>query len=272
MSSKAWDFTVTRRCMYPQYYILHKPGKKGKICSLYKTSHELKVKVTEAFLENQFSKVSTYFPIGDRDVSIVRDLPLIGEHYPAYRDYILLTLYNGETAHKVQDHSNQKDGPWYGVLGMITWTHASALARNNLPRAVFNPGTDVNDATFHQNCYPTWDWESVNQKLIGDIICVHYMDWYYDFCQPNLEKQAKYFGKFFTALEMLLDYVTHLVNEKKRCILDCYESDKEHNNTTPHAFHALNQHRDNEHSKMMIRFLGHEWNMERYDPTHQDNS
>jgi hypothetical protein len=227
--------------------------------------------LTQEFHENKFSLETTYFPVANHDASIARDLPLIGFHYPAYRDHILLCLYDRDKCNNINDDIHKKAGPWYGMLGMIAMTHASTLSRQHLPRGRFPTPLSVNVSSSINENYPTWEWESVNQKIVGDILCVHYQDWYFEFCQPKLEQKHETFGTFFSALEMLLDYVAYLVQDKYTSLLASFHLDRDINNTTYSAIQILNQNRDNQHEIMVHRFFENNWNLERYDPTHYDN-
>jgi hypothetical protein len=226
--------------------------------------------LTKMFQNNQFSSEITCFPVADHDASIVRDLLLIGYHYPVYRDYILLSLYNEKTRQEYLDVDNKNAGPWYGILCMIARTHANTLCRNHLPRGRFQITEQRNTQQLIPSDFPTWNWEVVTRKIMEDIVFLHYRDWYYNFCKPKMENAEESFGKFFAALEMLLDYIAHLVEEKINCLMISYVSNKEHNNNTQTALHVLNQHGDNEHPRMMWRFHNNNWNIERYDPDHID--
>jgi hypothetical protein len=178
-------------------------------------------------------------------------------------------IRNGELTRKYND-PNGKDGPWYGILAFITWNHASEQARYYLPRAKFAPaGQD--DEAYHETQYPTWDWGTVVETIVNDIIGEHFMEWYYDYCQPRLEKGKERLGKFFQALDMTLDYTTHLVEAKMKVLLNLYYSNPLDNNYTHKALNALACHRDRETIRMSMRFNLHDWNHERYDPAHEDN-
>jgi hypothetical protein len=271
MSSKPWDFPVTRNCMYPNYYIVHVPGSIGKVCSSQNTNQKERLFMTKKFHDNKFNQDTTYFPVANQNASIARDLPLIGFHYPAYQDHILLCLYNRDKCNSIKDDSNKKAGPWYGMLGMIAMTHASAISRQHLPRGSFPPPGTLSDSSAINDNYPTWEWETVNQKIVGDIVCVHYQDWYFDFCQTKLEQKQEMFGSFFAALEMLLDYVAYLVQNKYNAIMTSFHLDRDNNGTTFSAIETLNQNRNNQYQLMIHRFFENNWNLERYDPTHEDN-
>jgi hypothetical protein len=70
------------------------------------------------------------------------------------------------------------------------------------------------------------------------------MEWYYDYCQPRLEKGKERLGKFFQALDMTLDYTSHLVEAKMKVFLNLYYSNPLENNWTHKALNALACHRD----------------------------
>jgi hypothetical protein len=155
-------------------------------------------------------------------------------------------------------------------LAFITWIHASKQARYYLPHAKFAPAGQDAEA-YHETQYPTWDWGTVVETIVNDIIGEHFMEWYYDYCQPRLEKGKERLGKFFQALDMTLDYTSHLVKAKMKVLLNLYYSNPLDNNCTHKALNALASHRDQETIRMSMQFNLHDWNYERYDPAHEDN-
>ena len=205
-----WDLRCTRNATYPRYYVVCTPGKEPKAEGWDLTSSTERDFLEQAFVIDHSIRSTSYTPIEDRFASIVRDLRLVRSHYPIYHHYILNVLANGEVRRKYNDQSGI-DGPWYEILAFITWNHSSTLTRSHLPRNVYAPeGEDAE--RYHETKYPTWDWSKVLDRMHCDILGHHYMEWYYDYCQPNLEKGKERYGKFFQALEMIIDYTTTLVD------------------------------------------------------------
>ena len=142
--------------------------------------------LTKSFMNNEYIFSTTYTPVEDQFGSIVQDLHLVEVHYPLYHHYIVHALKNGDLQNRDQIPRG-KEGPWYKILAFVTWNHASSVARQHLPRGKFAPAGE-NPEEYHRTRYPTWDWEDVLESLIDDIVSHHYMEWYYDYCQPRLEK------------------------------------------------------------------------------------
>jgi hypothetical protein len=73
------------------------------------------------------------------------------------------------------------------------------------------------------------------------------------------------------ALEMLLDYVTHLVNDKFAALMRSFNENREMHNTTQHAIDVLLSQSLIECGQMRSRFFENEWNMRRYHIDHSDD-
>jgi hypothetical protein len=263
-----WDLRLTRNGLFPRYYLVSNPGYDPVIERWEMTSHRERDDLNFAFMNNQALFRTTYTPVEDRFGGIVQDLGLIRRHYPVYHSYIVNTIMNGVVRDKYQDQMG-RDGPWYKILAYITWNRASKQSNYYLPRVIISP--DGEDAVeYHKTKYPTWDWEAVTDKVIHDILTHHYMEWYYDYCQPMLEKLEEQHGLFFMAMQLTIDYTSHLVNEKMKLLLDLYNDNPMDNNSTLKAFNALSSHRDSETERMHKRFKGNVWNFQRYDPLHDN--
>jgi hypothetical protein len=73
------------------------------------------------------------------------------------------------------------------------------------------------------------------------------------------------------ALEILLDYVTHLVNDNLAALMRSFNQNRELNNTTQHAIDVLLSHSLIQYGQMRSRFFENEWNMCRYHIDHSDD-
>ena len=226
------------------------------------TSNVDRKQLYDAFMNNTSLFTSTYTPVEDRFISIVQDLSYVKEHYPVYHTYIIHTIMNGSIRNKYKDN-NVRNGPWYEILAYIAFSHASATARYHQRHSTFaRVGIDPMDSQNEIN--PFWDWKIVLEKIVGDILCHHYMDWYYDFCQPRLEKGNTRYGKFFKALEMTIDYASLLVEDKMRHLMNLYNMDPINYECTDSALGALSIHRDMESEYMKIRFDNINWDITQY--------
>jgi hypothetical protein len=265
---KDWDLRFTRSGLFPSYYFVANPGNIPVLERWEMTSHRERDDLNFAFMNNQALFHTTYTPVEDRFCGIVQDLALIERDYPVYHSYIINTIMNGVGRDKYQDQMG-RDGPWYKILAYITWNRASEQSKYYLPRVVISPdGEDADN--YHKTQYPSWDWEAVTDKVVHDVLAHHYMEWYYDYCQPMLEKREGRNGSFFMAMQITIDYTSHLVNEKMKLLLDLYNNNPMDNNSTIKAFDALSAHRDSESERMHKRFKGNVWNLQRYDPLHDD--
>jgi hypothetical protein len=73
------------------------------------------------------------------------------------------------------------------------------------------------------------------------------------------------------ALEMLLDYVTHLVNDKFAALMRSFNENREMHNTMQHAIDILLSHSLIKYGQMQSRFSENEWNMRQYHIDHSDD-
>jgi hypothetical protein len=124
---------------------------------------------------------------------------------------------------------------------------------------------------FNSKYYPSWDWETVNRRIVLDILDMHFPHWYYEYGKPRIEETEDRFGNFFMALEILLDYVTHLVNDKCAALIRSFNQNTEMHNTTQHAIDVLLSHSLIEYGQMRSRFFDNEWNTSRYRIDHSDD-
>jgi hypothetical protein len=188
-----WDLRLTRSGIYPQYYVVQRPGTAATIEIWEGQSEDAKNLLMKAFVCNPLVSETTYLPVEDRWCSIVRDMPLVEHYYPAYYYCILYILTHGMTqADKVVLDSR---GLWYYILRQITENHAQVHARKCLPRGRFPP-PGMTPEDFHTKYYPGWDWETVNRRIILDILDMHFPHWYYEYGKPRIEETEDRFGNF----------------------------------------------------------------------------
>jgi hypothetical protein len=264
----AWDLRLTRGGIYPEYYVVQRPGNAGRLESWESRSEEEKNLLMKAFVCNPLLSETTYLPVEDRWGSIVRDMPLVEHYYPAYYYSMLYILTHGMT--QGDKDVIESRGLWYYILRHITETHAQVHARKHLPRGRLPPAT-MSAEDFNAKYYPSWDWETVNRRIVLDILDMHFPHWYYTYAKPRIEDTEDSFGKFFMALEILLDYVTHLVNDNLAALMRSFNQNRELNNTTQHAIDVLLSHSLIQYGQMRSRFFENEWNMCRYHIDHSDD-
>jgi hypothetical protein len=255
--------------IYPEYYIAQPPGKAANIEIWETRTEEEKQFLRCAFINNPVLTTTTYLPVETRWSPIVRDMPMVQHYYPAYYYCVLYMLVNGET--QGDQMIIDSNGLWHYVLGRIATTHATAHARKHLPRARSPPST-VNHEEFFERYYPTWDWEVVNNHMVWDVAEIHFGQWYHAYCKPMIKEGEDRFGNFFMAMEMILDYVTHLVDEKFACLMRDFNENRELHNTTARAILVLLCHRSSEYGRMRQRFFENDWHTIRYHIDHTEDS